>query len=1052
MSKIVRISGALALTLLLAACGSGDNSHPVNPGERTLAGIIEDGPIAGARIVLSRRQNGDVAPVCGTSGIGRCETISNNGGVFAMTLAPMADLEGLEFVSSGGHDGATGVDFSTIHLRSPAELSAGREDTVTISPVTTLLAVRMQNGDSLATAETSVRQWLDLSAATDLAERPAADPELQRRTLLLTALALEMLKAGQAEPFAIIGRQADPGFPLLRQGRLQAPPDGWGMDAAALQNLDELWTQITDPGTDAAAGFKKVLIRQGLRTIAERLLATDSTFVAADPAYLRNLDLLAEKIVLAAGATPIPLGNGVTAQRIARYLFFAYELASVSRLAADEEVFASYLQHPDTGVPLEDDPNIAELASLKALYSAAVPLLDDEIPGDDNRRRAEYFYNSDLSPFYFAEKISEEILDDRFSDAVMLEIARGKAAAGLLDEAEALVETQIYQTQMRGDGYYQLALALIHFNRLPEAVTALEKAEKSFREVLTAKGFASIQVSDSNRLQKVASAYRRAGDLMHSLALIDYLAEIAAQLTTTNLYGIVIVGTWQAADEYLAEGRNDLAAPLVDFMYEFARETPANVTSGHSYFKGKVLYLLETAKRYADLGELSQVMAIYQEVQALRAADGLENLTAGETWTYMVSFVELLYQSGQPEKAYALAMTMPDSDALKAFKLVATYEAIENGFSAALAVIETYIPLPADRIEVLTYFANNPSREYIALALIQQQMLATARTALAEAQRQMAFLAPTTDRDRYQQLVQFGYVKIASLYAQAGDPLTAESLLQEAQLALASIAGRKYRVDSMVDIAMGYHALVKLPESAALLASAKREIDAAVNAGEDISATDLALMYERTLNGWLEAGFRQEALPTLASYIAVVRRIFEPAAVYAGNDHDNFAGSEVDKLLMAAAYSRVCGEFFAGSALLSEAQELAADDLNDPDDPYIWVEASRNGKLIKIAGGYANAGEFTAALTLARSLATSTDRHQALQAIAISYIDRDDFPDSEAAAIDTDHDSLPDFFHPFASAAEIVASGLLLDADCDDDGTPDVEDRRPLVNDPPGFW
>ncbi len=100
-----------------------------------------------------------------------------------------------------------------------------------------------------------------------------------------------------------------------------------------------------------------------------------------------------------------------------------------------------------------------------------------------------------------------------------------------------------------------------------------------------------------------------------------------------------------------------------------------------------------------------------------------------------------------------------------------------------------------------------------------------------------------------------------------------------------------------------------------------------------------------------------------------------------------------------------------------------------------------------IIGSYAAAGRFDRALALARSLRYAADRNLAFQTIATTYAGRDDFPDSWVASIDSDHDGQPDFFNPLATAADIGASGLVLDADSDNDGIADPADRRPLLAD-----
>jgi hypothetical protein len=84
---------------------------------------------------------------------------------------------------------------------------------------------------------------------------------------------------------------------------------------------------------------------------------------------------------------------------------------------------------------------------------------------------------------------------------------------------------------------------------------------------------------------------------------------------------------------------------------------------------------------------------------------------------------------------------------------------------------------------------------------------------------------------------------------------------------------------------------------------------------------------------------------------------------------------------------------------------------------------------------------------LANSLQYAADRYAALESIAEYYAQKDDFPGTWVASVDTDKDGEPDFFNPLATAADISASGLVLDDDSDGDGIPDTRDARPLYKD-----
>jgi len=148
-------------------------------------------------------------------------------------------------------------------------------------------------------------------------------------------------------------------------------------------------------------------------------------------------------------------------------------------------------------------------------------------------------------------------------------------------------------------------------------------------------------------------------------------------------------------------------------------------------------------------------------------------------------------------------------------------------------------------------------------------------------------------------------------------------------------------------------------------------------------------------------------------------------------------------LLRAAQYLVSVGDREVALAVLAEAWATAGK-IADAQDKYVLL-----------VGGYANAQAYDQALaralewdeTLNKYLLDTTKRNQAIANLANTYIGRNDFPASAVASIDSDSDGQPDFFHPLASAAEIAASGLLLDDDSDGDGIVDTLDLRPLFAD-----
>lgn len=1073
ISRRLHFPFALLLAgLILTACGGGGSATGVTPPEGTtlLSGVVEDGPVSGASVFLVHKATeivvsncgplenercespSTIAPACGPQGNELCETLSMADGSFALHTGPGFVPANYFVVGRGGRDIITGVDFTSLEMRTPLDLAIDSGEPVVISPITTLLAGLLDAGLDLPSAQSQLRFWLALAPGHDLARRPSEDPDLLRRSLLLTKLAIELQLTGSANPFRQLRDGVHQSDPLLLDPTQlnQSTLAQLGLDPTATARAISLATRLEQGNPEQWSQlFQQEELVQSLTLAARVMLAEEGDFDPENPIFISNMRLLADQILQTAG---IPFG-GLAPQRIARYVLLSYNLRSAEALTREAALFTAGLTLAD-GTHLSQDRLIGELAQTTTLHSVAAPLLEAERPGDDNQRRFDYYYNSDRSHLYQAEKLLATVLDDSVSDAVMLAILSGKADAGMFDEAQTLLDTQIFGSENRGIGYRTYGKKLLELGHRDSALAAFHQARALFNRVIAAKGAASAGTSDITNLWGVSSDFRKAEDLVSAQAVLSDLELVARELTSLSAHGRLVVGTWQVADAYIDNGDLAAAAPILESLYRFARTTPPNQSGTIFTLKTRIFYLIETARRFADLGDHDRALAIADEIDALRTFDGYSNLTGADTWVaaWITNLVKVRFQAGDSAGGRNLANSIPLSytDAtgatksgeavrLSVFKQVATYEALNGNLSDAFDLVAGFAK-PEDRVEALSYFASNQGVPYIGLGLIQKNLLADAADALGRAQEALITVVATTDQNRYTLLIQRGWVKLADLYALMANNETARQLLLRAETVLPDLAAHQHHVNSLRDIADGYQQLGLRSESERLLLAAEIRINLAAAALKPEETTSL---YDTVIQSWLNLGEKEQARQLALIAIPWARLIHDPSLVYTGTAHDDQAGKEVDALLKLASQLVNCGDPQSARELLAEAQ-LTAD--------RIFVAATRIGKYIHsskahLIGGYAQAEAFATALSLAQNLPFASNRNQAIQYLANLYATRDDFPDHWVATVDSDRDGKPDFFNPLASAADIAASGLVLDDDSDGDAIADVLDWRPLFRD-----
>lgn len=1032
----------------LGGCGGGGGSS--HDSGQAISGQLTDGPIAGAWIELHDTATGDLLQACGASGAGVCRTLTDDNGYFDFQASSLVDLSSCSLVSSGGLDAVTGVDYSPFHLRLDLALMAGNASDVTISPVTTLTSQYLLGGDNLVQALGRAVQIIGLAAGSDPLADPAASPELQRGSLILVKLIRELDRAGVEDPFSLLATQVN--APLLAQGEFPSSRlGGLGLDDAALTRIDDLAGRL-DGGADDPILFAEEELFQAFGEIVALLFA--ETADLNDGAFQSNGRELAHQLRVAAGGEPVPL-NRIAPQRLARYAIHAYGFDSFAELSAPAEEFAAQLAG-DASLqlpPLASNPKVPELASLTSLYAVEVPLLPSQLLGTSNAARVSYFYQSDASPFYAAETLVGEVADDQLNDQILVSVVKGKAEAGLIDEAIALVETQIYQSAAKGDGYLEIARVLIGLGRLAEAIENLDLAFDFYQRVVAAKGAGQLGSRDSQTLYAIANNYRQAGDLAAEAGVIAYLEAIAQESGDATIYGRVAVANRDLADDLIAAGDFETAREYLDAMLALARQTPPNEStrSGvtYRYYKLRVFSLEEAARRYAEIGDATTVWEIYQEIKALCEDDGLEQLTDNETWYYLALIVDDLYRSGFEEEALAVAGSIPaeyenyygairsnEFNQQTAYQSVVEWVALNQGVAAALPLLEPYFPDIPDRIEAMTYFAQNRSNGNLAGVLIDAGRNADADIVLDAAGVLLGGYLPDADQDRLDDLVEDGYLKLARLYLEIGSLPKATNQLTLALAVIDGMSGLRYRVEGWALAAAVSDLLGDAVTAESLLNSGWAGMMAV---GSEIDPADAAELLQLIAEGSRSLGMSPPAA-LLADWEAAIAGMFDPVASYSGNAHDVAARAQIRQYDAAATLLAGLGDLAGATQLLDAAEATAWE---------ILVVSSRMDQLIGIAATWAEIGLTEEALRLADELPFLASRSEAFQAIAEALVARDDFPDSPVASIDTDGDGRPDFWNPLATAAEILASGFSLDSDSDGDGLPDASDPRPLFSDGP---
>ncbi len=306
-------------------------------------------------------------------------------------MSSSVDLAGgARVVAVGGRDVETGQDLQGITLE--ARLRTGSEIMVT-PPLTTLALAYEREGGTLA----GFASMLGLTEQ-DLESDPANSSVSQRASMLLTELMVAMKGAADSTS-SLLGKLQ------MANGNLRDTADllvaDAGLPAAVVSRLRAVQSRITalDSLAEAPANAEAMvheLNRLNIRTGVADYLSNNLDFQPASDSEQANLNALADAIFEALNQRGGLPADSAALLNIARYVVV------INALSAEAIAAADFTVPPQ---PIDPENLLSLLADTEVVDSTLPLAVGGEELGDDNAARVEYFFRSDLSPYYRAARL-----------------------------------------------------------------------------------------------------------------------------------------------------------------------------------------------------------------------------------------------------------------------------------------------------------------------------------------------------------------------------------------------------------------------------------------------------------------------------------------------------------------------------------------------------------------------------------------------------------------------------------------------------------------------
>ncbi|MCC4309808.1 carboxypeptidase-like regulatory domain-containing protein [Alcanivorax marinus] len=1029
---------------LLAACGGGGGGSGgggEGGGGGAVSGRVTDPGIAGALVKL-QNANGNALAV---------PVRSDADGGFRFAVSSGANLTGARVVAQGGVDSQTGQDFTGLTLVGPVSGGSGLA-----TPVSTLVMALVDDGADLGDARQTVAGWLGLDADRVL-DDPATDGDLQRQSLRLTLLGVALNR--ESAPMTwLVDALRDTGDLDAAREWLATDPN---LTEASRQRVNGLAQEFqavagaaTGQGAEAVVdAANRIAVRRGIALYLRDAFGQN----AEDETSQTNIAALADTLISANGGAGVPAGSAQI-RNLMRYVLQNYQL--------DPDA----LSHSDFTVPagLGADNDIARLTGLRAL-DHRIPLTDAEKLGMDSDARREYFYASDLSPFYRAERLFDDVLDDLILDPVYQEIAEGLASAGRTDDSMMILRTKIFQPYQRADTMQSIAFQLIQQGRFEIAQSLLESARSDLDEIVAQKGLENLTFDDAGLYYRISREYTSMGNadgakdsLENVYAYVDSYQNSQFSSVYARLLSAIRNSAESATEEAVAmelsEPFRSRAINLTDLFTDFVLGVGYQTSGSCTHYKVRTLYLTYSADFYQALRaeeKLKNVIDLFEQTRSITPCN------VEETEAYLRRMAPYYIGTGQVERYKEQAETTVFSNDAKektqsAIVVGVAYQAVLDGNLAdALQNLREQYDTPGEYLANLLKSKGSPGR--LAEALYDNGYIA-----YGDQVRDAAWNYYLSDE--YQQfhagdrgaLLSGGCLRLVEFADERGDPAQATDWMptcaQIADQLLQSETDPGDRFDILYQIADYQNTLDLKDAAAGTIARAESEAGGMQDDEYDGALRNLISLALGNDNLSLALDYGREAQT----------RYFQDAAG-ATNDSTRSAAMS-GGLSLATSLNQVAEQagrmaLRTGALTVTDQQNVAdaraaARDLILGNGNQLGVanladaqlsDSSRLTYLNQSAQVLAKARHYDEAVALTgKDGLSNNDRNQMLQSIATVMTGENDFAKGAIAVRDTDGDGRPDFFNLGVDAEDIAASALQLDDDLDGDGITDDEDSTPF--------
>lgn len=728
--------------------------------------------------------------------------------------------------------------------------------------------------------------------------------------------------------------------------------------------------------------------------------------------------------------------------------------------------------------------------NISSPISAIIELKPSYVTNED---KLNYYYSSDKSHLKQAEAISENINDDIYMDEVNTQLAIGYLIAGFAEKADEHFN-KITAIDTKANAYLDAAKSLDLINLSEKALTFRQDAATLYNQYLAEKGLDNISNSDPGFYLTLTNQYNAAGQTEAAQAMLDTLKLYANEVYTEE-YNKTYIRFISAIKKTVESSKEQYAATQTETVRNEGvkvTQAMADLSEKIGYFiqksgdyKGqptermRALYITWSAQSFIQLNEVDLAkyytnLALsyygvvgFDNTYSFNASPYAEATLASYTYPLEVltANIKALYDvelSNNP--AFALLTDQDDKDDAVEYSFayeVANKLQAGNSIDDAVQNAKEYFmsgesPNAISFYQTLITSSGQPGAADILRVRGENELgLVLANYAadiLFSEEYILSQTSPTYITDRY------GCAGLVDLAIALGNEQQAKNYAQRCSDIIDTYFienNTNFTTDTAayaLNHQLATFGLVSQPESIAITAE---KLNTLINL---FDKKQTQIEWRLSSLGYLvQAGLIDMALNWLDISLTTLQseqsnldindyKSLLTKALYATLNTGEISGGLFESYSLTSSLVRfqVNNEQYASAyAETIEMLEPFVANANTfillQDDKVIQSNLETLLTFQALLGNDAAVKEL-----IEHSVNAEADKLSLTALYANLLAQRDDFPTSSIASIDTDHDGKPNFFLSGASEQAIADSGLIADNDADNDGIEDSIDLTPL--------